>query len=242
MHRYPVKSMQGERPGWVEVATGGVVGDRCFGVLDTSTGRVLSAKEEPRLLHAFARTVDGAVAVALPNGERGDDASLSAWLGRPVVLQEADRSARGTFQARCDHLDDGSEPVEWSGPEGSFHDDAPVHLLTIASLRAMAAVAPAQQWELRRFRPNLVVEVDDDGFVEDGWIDGRLRVGEVVLEPFKATSRCSMIGRSQPAGVAADRDVIRAVRDHHGFNLGVHARVVVGGRIEVGARVERDEG
>ena len=234
--------MQGERPDWVEVGERGVVGDRRFGVLDTATGRVLSAKEEPRLLLARARTVDGAVEVELPTGAAGDDASLSAWLGREVVLREADGATQATYQSRVDALDDDSPAVEWHGPEGSFHDDAPVHLLTTAALRAMAHVAPEQQWVERRFRPNLLVEVDGDGFVEDGWVGHRLRVDEVELEVFKATTRCSMIGRPQPDGVVGDRDVIRAVRDHHGFKLGVHARVVARGRIEPGARVERVEG
>lgn len=218
MHRYPVKSMQGEQPHWVDVGERGVVGDRRFGVFDTGTGRVL------------------------PGGEQGTDAELSAWLGREVAVREADTGTQATYRSNADALDDRSPPVEWQGPHGSFHDEAPVHLLTTAALRAMAAVAPEQQWVERRFRPNLVIDLDGDGFVEDGWVGGRLRIGEVVLDVFKPTTRCSMIGRPQPDGVGADREVIRAVRDHHGFKLGVHARVVAGGRIEVGAGVERVEG
>lgn len=239
MHRYPVKSMQGESLPWADVGDHGVVGDRRFGVFDTGTGRVLSAKEEPRLLLARARTVDGTVEVEAPGGERGADAVLSAWLGRQVVVREADRGMQATYQSNVDALDDQSAAVEWRGPHGSFHDEAPVHVLTTAALRAMAVAAPGQQWVERRFRPNLVIDVDGDGFVEDGWVGGHLRIGEVVLEVFKATTRCSMIGRAQPE---ADREVIRAVRDHHGLKLGVHARVVVGGRIEAGAGVERVEG
>ena len=117
-----------------------------------------------------------------------------------------------------------------------------MHLLTTASLRAMARLAPEQQWDVRRFRPNLVVDVEGDDFVEDAWVGCGLRVGDVQLEVIKRTSRCSMVGRPQPDGIAADRDVVRTLRDHHELKLGVHARVVVGGRIEVGARVEILEG
>lgn len=238
VYRYPVKSMQGEQPPSIEVDEHGVVGDRRYGVLDVDTGRILSAKEEPRLLLAKAGTVEGGVEVEVPDG-----ADLGAWLGRRVELREAGPSTTGRFQAHLDALDETSETVEWDSPPGAFLDESPVHLLTTASLRAMAAAAPAQQWDVRRFRPNLLLDIDADGFVEDEWMGSRLRVGpEVVLEVFKPTTRCSMTGRAQPDGVEADREVMRALHRHHRFKLGVHARVLAPGRVEPGARVERVEG
>lgn len=234
--------MQGEQPTVVEVGEHGVLGDRRYGVVDLETGRTLSAKWEPRLLAAQARTVAGGVAVDLPDGRQADDEALSAWLGRPVALREAGPGVRGTYQSRLDPLDDRSDAVEWQGPEGSFVDAAPVHVVTTASLRAMASRAPGHQWDARRFRPNLVLDVDGEGFVEDGWLGALLRIGEVVLAPYKRTTRCSMIGRPQPGGLDRDPAVVRAVRDHHGYTLGVHARVVAGGPVAVGARVEHIEG
>lgn len=225
--RYPVKSMQGEPVAMLDVEEKGVVGDREYGVVDLATGRVLSAKWEPKLL--TARPGD-------------DDGALSAWLGRPVEVRRAEPGTRATYQSRADPLDDTSEMVEWSGPAGSLVDDAPVHLLTTASLRAMGRLAPERQWDERRFRPNLVVDADGDDFVEDGWVGRRLRIGDAELEVIKRTSRCSMVGRAQPAGIDADQELVRALRDHHELKLGVHARVVAGGRIEVGARVELLEG
>ena len=220
--------MQGEPLAALDVDESGVAGDRAYGVVDLTTGRVLSAKWEPKLLGA--------------RPGHHDDSALSAWLGRPVEVRPVEPGTRATYQSHAHPLDDTSEAVEWDGPVGSFVDDAPLHLLTTASLRGMARLAPDRQWDARRFRPNLVVEVAGDDFVEDAWVSRRLRVGDVQLEVIKRTSRCSMVGRPQPHGIEADRDIIRTLRDHHELKLGVHARVVVGGRIEVGARVELLEG
>ena len=89
--RYPVKSLGGERLQTTEI-TGVIPGDRGWGIVDTSTGALLSAKTVPALLLASARIVDGACEVSLPDGtattNRADDvdAILSAWLDRPVAL------------------------------------------------------------------------------------------------------------------------------------------------------------
>jgi uncharacterized protein YcbX len=122
---------------------------------------------------------------------------------------------------------------------GRFLDDASVHVLTTASMRAMEDVAASQQWDARRFRPNVVVDVGEARrFVEDDWVGGRLRIGEVELEVVKRTTRCSMVGRAQPGGIQGDMEVIGALRSHHDLTLGVHAQVVVPGVVRRGDPVD----
>jgi hypothetical protein len=238
--------MQGEALASVAVDDGGIVGDRSHGILDLATGRILSAKWEPRLLAAAAEfDDDGTVVLTLPSGEvatgLGDatDRALSGWLGRDVSLRAAGPGETAVFQAHVDPLDDASDAAEWTGPDGSYRDEAPVHLLTTATLRAMAAVAPEQQWNPRRFRANVVIDADGDSFVEDEWVGTRVRLGEVELEVFKRTSRCSMVAREQPGGLVRDADVVRSLRAVHDLKLGVHAAVATGGRLDVGCGVER---
>lgn len=245
LHRHPVKSMQGEHVDESVLDQWGVVDDRRYGVLDRSTGCILSAKWEPRLLDGLALQTGPELVVKLPTGETvlglgaAADAALSAWLGRPVHLQEAGPETQGTYQIHRDPTDDDSDERTWSGPPGRFLDEAPVHLLTTASLRAMEALAPAQQWDPRRFRPNVVVDVgDESGFLEDDWVGRRIRIGEVELEVIKRTSRCAMVARSQPGGIRRDLEVIRSLRAHHRLHLGVHARVVAAGTVRRGDRVE----
>lgn len=243
--RHPVKSMQGERVDEVRIHDRGVVDDRRYGVLDRSTGTILTARRESRLLEARALQTGPELVVRLPNGETvlglgaGSDAALSAWLGRPVHLQEAGEHSAGTYETNVDPTDDESEVVEWTGPEGSFVDAAPVHVLTTASLRAMASSSPPHQWDERRFRANVVVAADGEAFVEDEWVGSTLVIGEVELEVTKPTGRCAMVGRAQPGGLDGDIGMVRALAEQRELRLGIYARVRRPGVVRVGDGVER---
>ena len=53
-------------------------------------------------------------------------------------------------------------------------------------------------------------------FVEDAWLGGVLRVGDVVLEvPDLSTERCVMVTREQP-GLRRERGVLRAIATARG--------------------------
>jgi uncharacterized protein YcbX len=238
--RFPVKSMQGGAVESIEVDATGADGDREWGVVDPAAGRVLSAKRWPDLLLASATHDDatGSVVVTLPDGrehEAGDpatDAALSDWLDHPVVLARASGDAL-PFEMHTDPTDDASDVFEWPGPPGRWVDLAQAHLLTTASLRAAAALHPDGAWDVRRFRPLALLDVEGDGFVEDGWIGAAVKVGGVTIEPFMPTGRCSMPTRAQP-GLPRDVGVARALRDHHGLNLGVYGNVTGPGVVAVG--------
>ncbi len=45
--RYPVKSMMGEELNAAQVTKGGLLGDRAYALIDTSDGKVASAKNRP---------------------------------------------------------------------------------------------------------------------------------------------------------------------------------------------------
>jgi MOSC domain-containing protein len=246
--RYPVKSMQGESRDSVQVSERGFTGDRQFGVLDAGSGTIVSAKKEGRLLQARALLAGVELTIRLPTGETAMgtgpsvDAALSAWLGRPVHLIEARPEGRGTYQMPADFEDDDSDPVEWQGPRGSFADTSPVHLLTTASLRAMAAERPDLQWAVARFRPNVLIGTEGEECIEQGWIGRRLSVGEVELEVRRPCSRCVMTTRVQPGGIERQLDVLRHLNSAHATNLGVLARVVRGGTIAAGQPVNLQDG
>lgn len=68
----------------------------------------------------------------------------------------------------ADTTDDVSEAIKWRMPAGRFVDAAPLLVLTTASLRSAAALHPGGDCQVRRFRPNLVVEVATGGSVRVG--------------------------------------------------------------------------
>src|SRR5260370_11505340 len=67
-------------------------------------------------------------------------------------------------------------------PAGTFFDLALVHLLTTATIDRLRALYPAGRFEVRRFRPNIVVSAgpDEQGFIENDWIAHTITVGDQV--------------------------------------------------------------
>lgn len=236
--RYPVKSMAGVAHDELDVDAMGVVGDRAYGVLERASGTILSAKREGRLLGARAALESEALEVTLSDGrayERGPalDEALSAWLGKEVSVVEAATFGPATFESQEDFERDDSELVSWEGVANSFVDESPLHLLSTLDLARMREERPDLDWDVRRFRPNVVLDV-----TPDAWAPGhRLVLGEVVVEMTVGCSRCVMTTRPQPGGLERELDVLRHVARHHDGVLGVRARVVTPGRIAVGDAV-----
>jgi uncharacterized protein YcbX len=239
--RYPVKSMQGESLHELSVAAHGVMGDRSYGVMDLTSGNVISAKREGRLFDASATITPTGLRVTLADGidyRAGEqlDAALSTWLGREVALTAAASKGAATYESQDDYEDDSSDSVSWQGPEGSFVDESPLHLLTTSDLALLAHERPDLQWEVRRFRPNVVIDAAPGEF-DSQEQPRRYCVGEVQIEVVNACSRCVMTTRPQPGGLDRQLEILRHIAHVHDHNVGVRARVVKPGVMRVGAEV-----
>ena len=245
--RYPVKSLQGEPLERAAVEAEGVGGDRLWGIRDEQTGRILTARRRPELLHARA-SYDGEVpVVALPDGGVAEgpgpdtDRLLSAWLDQPVSLVSSVAEAPGRAESFEDATDDSSLAVEWTMPERRYVDAAPLLVVTTASLRTGASLHPGGQWEPRRFRPNVLVEAPDDpegdGWLEDGWVGQTLRLGTAELTVAQGCVRCTMVTREQPDGIEADKDMFRTLARHHGARFGVWCTVTTTGSVGLGDEI-----
>jgi uncharacterized protein len=265
--RFPVKSFQGEPLTTLTLTPAGVVGDRQWAAIDLDTGRALSAKTVPALLEVVAATTgegDGVgfgVEVTLPDGtvaRAGDpeaDAALSAWLGRPVALRHAgdtrgDGDQPVTYEMTFDPPDDEAELVDIPVPDGSYVDLFAVHLLTTTSLATVTAARPDGNWDIRRFRPNVLVETAAlaDGFPEDAWVGRRvgLGAGGAGLDVVMRTMRCALPLRPQPAFADATRsapalprdvDIYRTLSAVHDNDLGAYAAVAEPGDVRLGDEV-----
>jgi uncharacterized protein YcbX len=154
MWRFPVKSMQGEQLAEVELGTGGIAGDRAYGLIDRETGRVASAKSVKhfaRLFECRASYVEPPVAgapappvsIELPDGTtvRSDsaecDRALSSFLGREVTLADT---------APTDYTIDNYLPdIEDNDPAGRRDVTMPVKLgaALFAELGARSPVSAA---------------------------------------------------------------------------------------------------
>src|SRR3954453_19420674 len=75
-----------------------------------------------------------------------------------------------------------AELARYATPVGALYDAYPILLMTRASLRAMAEHTPGSQFDVRRFRPNVVIDCDGAELAEFGLGGGRLRAPNVALD------------------------------------------------------------
>lgn len=286
IHRFPVKSMQGERLDAADLDERGVAGDRAYAVVDAADGSVASAKRPRRwgrLLEARARfveppTTDGPVPpvrIELPDGTevRSDDAAvhatLSRYLGREVTLSsepvpgqqfhevwpdDVEPIAPDSFIADTDvgAPDEGGASrmsaigVAGLAPPGRFVDLTPLHVLTTSTLAAIAALEPDAVVDVRRYRPNVLVDVPEStGFLENDWAGRTLHSGDVAIRGIIPTMRCVMTTLAQ-GDLDEERSLLRALARANKIEIrglgawacaGLYASVDAGGRLAVGDEV-----
>ena len=255
--RYPVKSLLGEELDRAVVGERGLAGDRAYALIDVASGKVVSAKNpgQGALLFAcraeFLEAPDPGDAdpppaqLTLPDGatvrthDRDVDQQLSRVLGRAVRL-----TARVPEKPVID-----DEQISLLSPPGTFFDAAPMHVLTTASLAALAAANPAGRFDPRRFRPNVLLDTGGAGFVENDWIDASLRLGaDVALHLVMSAPRCVMTTLPQE-DLPPDNAILQTVARENRFDIpglgpsscvGVYGVVSAGGAIACGdaARLE----
>jgi hypothetical protein len=228
--RWPVKSMAGERVQALRIDTRGAGGDRTHAVLHEHKGEIkpLTAREAPRLLAWRARypfNLNGGLdparppfaVVTAPDGRNfrwGDPRlrhALAADLGRPVEL----RRDVGGIQ------------------------DLPRSLLitTEASLQALGEELHGEI-DLRRFRPNLHLDLDADAWAELAWEGAELAfAGGVRLRLLHPCERCAIPTRHPDTQIKWPF-LLRHLHDAHGQFFGINARPLTAGRIAAGESVE----
>jgi MOSC domain-containing protein len=263
--RYPVKSMLGEELESTDVTERGLQGDRTFAIVDESSNKVASAKN-PRewgSLLSFKTTLVGGekapeVQITLRDGavisswQTYADQKLSAALGKKVKLAAIPPKAP-KFEEYWPNVEGllrrekvTNEPLAVGAPRGTFFDLAPLHLLTTATLARLRELHPQGQFEVARFRPNIVVEPasSEKCFAENGWVGRLLGIGEEVrLSILIPCPRCVMTTLAQ-GDLPADVEVLLTVAKNNRVmiaalgakmpSVGVYATVVRGGTVRRG--------
>ena len=255
--RYPVKSMMGEELNAAHITERGLLGDRAFAVVDRSNGKVVSAKNPrkwPNLFEFRATLVEPPrpgerippVRITLPNGtiatnQQSDlEQILSDALGREVTLATTPSQTPSLeeYWPDLDGLAHRETVTDESMPAGTFFDLAAVHVLTTATIDRLRDLYPQGRFEVRRFRPNIVVEPasGEKAFVENDWIGHTLALGdEVRLSITGPCPRCVMTTLPQ-GDLPRDPGILRTAAQHNQVNVGVYADVVQGGTIRRGDR------
>jgi uncharacterized protein len=125
-------------------------------------------------------------------------------------------------------------------------------LSTIAPEEALQSIAERintrnldsliMQHEVRRFRPNIVIESaatsgEKNDFIENLWVGKKLMIGEdIVLKVTGPCTRCVMITLPQ-GDLPKDLGTLRTVAQYNRVTAGVYATVHEGGTIRRGDQV-----
>ncbi len=215
------------------------------------------------------------VRITLPDGTEvrsdsaGADAVLSRFVGRDVTLVAGAPEGSAFEEVWPDDVgaiapedfiertESGREPTgervsdittAMAAPPGTFFDVTPLHLLTTATLERLAALAPASDFDVRRYRPNVLIDAEEGGFLENDWAGRTIRLGEAAASGMLPTMRCVMTTLAQD-GLDADRSTLQAIAEHNRIEIpglgtwacaGIYAGVAAAGVVRVGDEVRLD--
>ena len=240
----PVKATKLHLVDEAELVESGIRGDRRFYVVG-ERGRLVNDHDGPlQLVHAdydaatdvLSMRLDGMVVAG--HVERGEEVE--------TTFHKRPRRARLVLgpwgEAVSDFVGAPVRLVEpqWAAPDRGRSGAATI--LGTASLARLAEQLGVETVDRRRFRMNLGVE-GLEPHEEDGWLGGRVRIGEAVVIPHGNVGRCAITTQNPDTG-RPDLDTLKALAGYRlavettePLPFGIHAAVAEPGRVRVGDAV-----
>ena len=267
IYRYPVKSMMGEALSEADIGEFGIAGDRGWAVRDEKRGGIRGGKKIPQLMTLAAQSGPAAPLITAPDGDSASASSeginewLSDKLNHPVTLwpllpaEQLDHYRRGApdtedfeqeLRAVFGRLPDEPLPdlmgfeelLEFESPPGTYFDAFPISVMSQQSLATMNQLNGDSLFDVRRFRPNLLVDISgsDHPFPEQAWVGKTLSIGSVKLKIEMTCPRCSMTTHGFD-DLPQDAQIMRKLVANSEGNLGTYASVVQAGKVFAGDSV-----
>jgi len=255
--------MMGEELNSSYVTERGLIGDRTYAIVDKQTGKAASAKNPRKWGKLFdfrSMFIDSPngdvnnippVRITFPDGsnilsdrkEDDDmDSRLSEVFNTEVKLMKASDFEEPSYEeywpdidglARRDQITDEAMPAK------TFFDIAVIHILTTSTINRLRELYPEGRFEVRRFRPNVVVESavaseekkNKNDFIENSWVGMKMTIGkDIVLNITAPCTRCVMITLPQ-GDLPQDLGILSTVAKYNQVHVGVYASVERGGII-----------
>lgn len=228
LHRYPVKSMAGEDLASAELGWHGIDGDRRYSFIrkgDLSGFPWLTASKLRELILYKATFLNGETSlhVRTPDGTDFDIKS-------PELLEHLTEAYGGA--------------VELVRVSNGIFDDSPVSLISTATI-SMLERETGRPIDVRRFRPNIVVEsLPGYSPQEESWVGNTLVIGNAADAPaVRVTThdvRCVMVNLD-PDTAVADPIVLKTIARTRRNCAGVYGSTFRAGTIALGDRVYVDD-
>lgn len=223
--RYPVKSMAGQLLDVATLGWHGIEGDRRFAfrrLTDKSNFPWLTAGKLPELI------------LYKPFGLASDGAEVP-----PTHVRTPDGKDHELFshELREDISNRFGSDVELMNIKAGIFDEASISVITSSTLQCIERES-GRDVDLRRFRPNVVIESDGiEPFAEDRWVGQTLMFGErdnsAAIKIYMKDERCRMVNLD-PDTAERDVQVMRTVARLNKNYAGGYGTVVRAGELRVG--------
>ena len=106
-----------------------------------------------------------------------------------------------------------------ASPAGSFFDVSALHIVVRPTLRHLGELEPTSRFAVERYRPNIVVDTEDEPFAENNWTGTSMRFGdELTASVLFPTMRCIMTTLPQ-GDLPRDNNVLRALTRHNRIDI-----------------------
>ncbi|HEU4477276.1 MAG TPA: MOSC N-terminal beta barrel domain-containing protein [Pyrinomonadaceae bacterium] len=230
--RYPVKSMAGELLDVATLSWHGIEGDRRFAfrrLNDRSGFPWLTASKLPQLLLYKPFRLDGNAVEQLPTHVRTPE-------GTEYEIQ--------SDELRQDLSSRYGRDVELMNLKHGIFDEACISVISLGTSLGVERES-GRELDLRRFRPNVVIETKSgEPFEEDSWVGRTLMFGdgesgEARMAAIRVTmkdERCVMVNLD-PDTAERDSEVMKTVVRMNENYAGVYATVVRAGALRIGQAV-----
>jgi len=206
----------------------GIEGDRRFAfrrLTDKSGFPWLTASKLPQLLLYKPFRLDRNTAELLPTHVRTPD-------GKEYELRSDELRAEVSSRYGSD--------VELMNLRHGIFDESPISVISLRTVHSVARESGrgVDSCDLRRFRPNIVIETDGAApFEEDRWVGRTLMFGEgtsgAALRVTMRDERCVMVN-FDPDTAERDSKVMKTVVRMNENYAGVYGTVVRAGELRVG--------
>ena len=223
--RYPVKSMAGELLDVARLSWHGLDGDRRLAfrrLTDKSGFPWLTASKFPKLLLYKPFGLDSHTSELLPT-------HVCAPEGKKYELRSDE--LREELSSRY-----GSD-VELMNLNHGIFDEACISVISLGTVHCVKREL-GRDVDLRRFRPNVVIETHGaEPFEEDRWVGRTLMFGEgnsgAAVRVTMTDERCVMVNL-HPDTAERDSEVMKTIVRMNKNHAGVYGTVVTAGELRVG--------
>src|SRR5438132_7065003 len=230
--RYPVKSMAGELLDVASLSWHGIEGDRRLAfrqLTDKSEFPWLTASKLPQLLLYKPVRLDSNA-----NSKNGELLPTHVRTPDEKEYELQSEELREEISSRY-----GSD-VELMNLKHGIFDESPISLISLGTVHGVARESGrgVDLCDLRRFRPNVVIETNStEPFGEDRWVGRTLIFGEgnsgAALRVTMRDERCVMVN-FDPDTAEKDSEVMKTVVRMNENYAGAYGTVVRAGELRIG--------